>query len=132
MSELNSTLLSVLLVLGSGLIVTIIIVISRITRTVAELQAELTRTTQTVLPLVERINALTASVEQTLAVVNENRQAVAETVDYMRGITRNVYRLQQIVVDRIEPPLLEFASIVSSVTSGLKSFTDTWRRGRGA
>ena len=59
MTELNSTLLSVILILGTLLIVVVIFVIVRVSKTIGTMQEEITQLTDTVIPLVERMSDLT-------------------------------------------------------------------------
>ena len=126
MTELNSTLLSVVLLLGTLLIVAVIIIIIRIAKTIGTMQAEITTLTRTVVPLVERMNSLTVQVERTLEIVSEHRSAITESVENIRRVTRNIARVQQLVQDQIEPPLAEFASLLSGIRRGVTTFVDRW------
>ena len=128
MTELNSTLLSVILLLGACFIVAAIVVLFRITKSIANMQIELTALTRTVIPLVERMNSLTVQVEETLEIVTEHRNGIAESIETIRRVTRNVARLQQLVQDQIEPPLAEFASLLMGVRKGVVTFAERWRR----
>jgi peptidoglycan hydrolase CwlO-like protein len=128
MSELNSTLLSVILLLGACFIVAAIIVLFRITKTIASMQTELTALTRTVIPLVERMNSLTVQVEDTLEIVTEHRNGIAESIDNIRRVTRNIARIQQLVQNQIEPPLAEFASLLAGIRKGVGTFAERWRR----
>jgi peptidoglycan hydrolase CwlO-like protein len=128
MSELNSTLLSVILLLGACFIVAAIIVLFRITKTIASMQTELTALTRTVIPLVERMNSLTVQVEDTLEIVTEHRNGIAESIDNIRRVTRNIARIQQLVQNQIKPPLAEFASLLAGIRKGVGTFAERWRR----
>jgi peptidoglycan hydrolase CwlO-like protein len=128
MTELNSTLLSVILLLGACFIVAAIVVLFRITKTIGTMQAELTALTRTVIPLVERMNSLTVQVEETLEIVTEHRNGITESVDNIRRVTRNIARLQQLVQEQIEPPLVEFASLLAGLRKGVGTFAERWRR----
>ena len=128
MTELNSTLLSVILILGTLLIVVVIFVIVRVSKTIGTMQVEITQLTDTVIPLVERMSDLTQQVEQTVAIVTQHADGIAESVDNIRRVTRNIARLQQIVQDQIEPPLMEFASLLAGVRRGVNTFAERWRR----
>lgn len=128
MSDLNSTLLSVILLLGACFIVAAIVVLFRITKTIASMQTEMTALTRTVIPLVERMNALTVQVEGTLEIVTEHRNGIAESIDNIRRVTRNIARLQQLVQNQIEPPLAEFASLLSGLRKGVSTFAERWQR----
>jgi uncharacterized protein YoxC len=130
MSDVNSVLFTVLLVMGSALIAVIIAVVFRVAKAVDAVQTELGALNRTVVPLLERINVLAESTQQTLASLTRHSEALGETFDNLRAVSGNVRRLEEIVQDQIEPTLRSFASLIASVRRGLQSFIDQWMGGR--
>jgi hypothetical protein len=128
MTGINSTLLSILLMLGSCLIVVIVFLIVRVAKTVATLQEEMTTLNRSILPLLERIAALTDTTQQAMEIIAENRDAIATTVDNARKVSRNVLRLEEILQRQVEPSLIGIASVLGGLRKGLQTFADSWRR----
>jgi hypothetical protein len=128
MTGMNATLLSILLVLGSFLIVVIIFLIFRVAKTVAALQQEVTSLNSKMVPLLERIATLTDSTQQTMEMIAENRDAISATVENFRKVSRNILRLEEILQRQVEPSLIGLASVLGGLRKGIQTFSDSWRR----
>ena len=128
MTSINSTLLSVLLTLGSVLIVVIIYLIFRIARTVTALQAEVRSLNSAMLPLLERVSALAESTHETLEIVSEHRDTIGATVENFRKLSRNILRLEEILQRQVEPSLVGLASVLGGIRKGIQTFSESWRR----
>ena len=128
MDALNGVLLSGLLVLAMGLIITMFVVLLRVSKTIAFLQKELAELNLSIVPLLKRLDTLAEKAEDTLVEFSEHKESLADSVEYIRKITRNVYRLEHIVQEQIEPSLLSFASVLSGIRKGIQGFADSWRK----
>jgi hypothetical protein len=131
MTGVNSTLLSILLGLGSILVVIIIFLIFRVAKTVAALQLEVTQLNRSILPLLERIATLTDSTQQAMEVITENRESITAATENFRKVSRNILRLEEILQRQVEPSLIGFASVLGGLRKGIQTFSDSWRRSHG-
>lgn len=130
MSELNSTLVSLLLLSGIVLAGALVYVLLRLVSTLRVLEREVTTLTGTLSPLLEKADRLTERAEETLVMFQEHRDSLAASVENIRRVTANVYRLQNIVQQQVEPSLTSFASMLGSARRGIATFIETWKRGR--
>lgn len=130
MSEFNSTLVSLLLLSGIVLAGALVYVLLRLVSTLRVLEHEVTTLTETVKPLLEKAERLTERADLTLAMFQEHRDALSASVEYIRKVTANVYRLQNIVQQQVEPSLTSFASMLGGARRGIATFIETWRRSR--
>jgi uncharacterized protein YoxC len=126
MSDVNSVLLSILLILGCGLVVVVTAMILRVTRTVDALQQEIRQLNGSVVPLLERVNALAEDVQGALARLSEHDDALADTLGNFRAVSRNVRNLEEMLQEQIEPSLRAAATLIGSIRRGLESFVRSW------
>jgi hypothetical protein len=128
MTDMNSIFLSILLVLGSALIVVIILLIVRVSKTVAELQNDLTTLNKTLVPLLERIDTLAESTKASLDSFAAHGDALGVTLENIRTVSGNIRKLEEIVQVEIEPSLRGLASLLRGFQRGIQTFADNWRR----
>lgn len=130
MTDVNSVLFSLLLLAGLALASTLIYVLYRLSQTLRVLEHEVTTLTRTVAPLLEKAESLTEQADATLRMFQEHREALAVSVEYIRKTAGNIYRLENIIQEQVEPSLQGIASVLAGARRGLAAFIDTWRRGR--
>ena len=128
MTDLNSTLLSILLILGSVLIVVIMYFVFRMSKTISALQHEVTTLNMSIAPLLERITHLTDSTHTAMEMITEYRDAIGVTIENFRKLSRNVLRLEEILQRQVEPSVVGLASVIGSMRKGIQSFSESWRR----
>lgn len=130
MSALNDTLLTIVLILGSGLMVVGIIVLYRVGQAVKSMQSQIGDLNQHLLPLIDRASTLSERATETIEIFTEQREGIAESVNNIRKVTANIHHLEQMVQDEIEPGLTSFLTMLRGFRKGIQSFSDQWRRSR--
>lgn len=130
MSDLNSVLLTVLLLLGSALIVVLIFIAFRAVKMLDGVQHEITKLNDSMIPLLDGIRSLSERADGTLSMLDRNSDAITDSVNAIRRVTGNIERLENIVQSEIEPTLVDFASVIGSARKGVQAFISSWRRPR--
>jgi len=125
---MNSILVNILLLLGSSLIIVIIYVLIKVSKTISTLQFEISNLNRSIVPLFEQVNSLVVRVDKTLDSFSEHREALSEAVNNIRNVTRHVYRLESALHDQLEPSILGIASTLSGVRKGILAFSENWRK----
>jgi peptidoglycan hydrolase CwlO-like protein len=128
MAEVNSILLSVLLIGGIFLIGFAAYFLFRVAKTIESMKQEITQFNQSVVPLLEKVASFVEEAEGTLRIVSENSLEIGEAVSNIKRITNDIARVEHLVFEKIEPSLFGIASILSGIHRGAKTFIDTWRK----
>lgn len=128
MSEIRDIALIALILGGCVLVVYMIVVLRRVMNTIAVLQEEIRILRQEIVPGIQTISELAEEIRSTLQSLEPHREYVETTLSNVQRFSGNVLRLQEVVLDHIQPSLEEFASILSSVLKGYRAFISTWKR----
>lgn len=128
MSDLLNIGLFLLIICGCVLIVYLVYVLRHVVETIGVLRTEITALRSELAPGIRSLTQLADETRETLELFEPHREALGAAVDNVKRLTGNVVRLQELVVDRIEPPLAEAASLLTGVMKGWRAFAETWKR----
>jgi predicted nucleic acid-binding Zn-ribbon protein len=128
MDTVLDILSSVLLFGGIALIVVLIIVLFRLKNGIDQLIAEVRHIRTKSEPILDKVEAVASKTEEVLEMLTENREALTETTAYLRNTAANIYRLEQMLQEHIEPTLLFVVRKISGVRKGIEAFFAALRR----
>jgi uncharacterized protein YoxC len=128
MSDMNSILLSILLIAGTILIVVVIRTLIKLSSTIVSMKTEMEDIKNTLVPMIKNVDMLTVRLDQTVRDINGYKAQVEASLNNIRKVTDNIYRLEAAVQQRIEPGLLRFASMFEKVQRGVSRFMDNWSK----
>ncbi|MCB2204161.1 DUF948 domain-containing protein [bacterium] len=123
--------LYLLLTAGSIVLVCVLIVVAlRISRLVLRLGEDVRRITDETVPALKRVQQVTDRTDEALTVVTDNRAAVSNAVENLRKVTENIYRLENILQEQVEPTVTGLAQRLAGLRRGIDTFLETWRKRR--
>jgi chromosome segregation ATPase len=128
---LQEILILVLLIGGIALIGVLISVLLSMRRTLETIGTDIRRLSDETVPLLVKIEETIEMTKQALTVVEENREKLAAATNFVHKVTENIYRLESMLQDQIEPSVAGLARRLSGLRRGVDTFVDRWRQGRG-
>ena len=128
MSDLTNILYILLLLLGCVLVAYAIFTLKRLLTTVDTLRSDIHDIKEELIPAMKNISTLSEQARITLEDFEPHRQEVGRAIGSISRFMENVVRIQEIIVDRIEPSLSELGSILVGVTKGLRTFSAAWKK----
>ncbi|MDX9758770.1 MAG: hypothetical protein RBU27_06380 [Bacteroidota bacterium] len=131
MDTLQEILILVLLIGGIALIGVLISVLLSMRRTLETIGTDIRRLSDETVPLLVKIEETIEMTKQALTVVEENREKLAAATNFVHKVTENIYRLESMLQDQIEPSVAGLARRLSGLRRGVDTFVDRWRQGRG-
>lgn len=132
MDTLQEILLLILLVGGIALIGVLISVLLSMRRTLETIGNDIRRLSDETVPLLLKIEETIEMTKQALTVVHENRERLAAATEFIRKVTANIYRLESLLQEQIEPSVEGLARRLAGLRRGVDTFVDRWRQGRGS
>ena len=130
MDALQDILLLILMVGGIVLTIILITVLLRTHKLIQQAQHDLKRISDEAVPALRRSQQVAARTEEALTVITDNRQAVTNAVENIRRMTENLYRLENILQQQVEPSVIGLANRLAGIRRGIDSFLATWRSRR--
>lgn len=130
MNDIENILLFVLLIVSSVFVGYLIFALKRITRSLDVLMTELKSIREDLSSTLQNISMLSVQARDTLKEFEEQKENLGVAISNVKKFTNNFLRIQEFLLTKIEPPLQEFGSILSSFTKGYETFRATWRRKR--
>lgn len=127
MATMQQVLLLLLTIGGIALVVVLTIALIRVARLLEQLTEDMRRIGEEMVPTLQHVQSMSLKAEEALSVVADNRAAVSSAVDNLRKVTENIYRLETIVQEQVEPSLTGLANRLSGLRKGIDSFLQTWR-----
>ncbi len=131
MSDLNSTLVSVLLIASTILVAVVIIVLVRLGRAIVAVRSEVNDIKDALVPLLKNVDSLTVRLDQTIRDINGYKTYIDASLRHINGITENLYRLETALQKRVEPGLMQVFDFIGRMQRGVQKFTETWKRRKG-
>jgi hypothetical protein len=130
MDAIQDILLIAVLVAGIALIGVLISVLLSMRRTLLKIGDDIRSLSDELVPVINKVQEVAIQTSEVLAIIEENRERITAATEYVRKMTANVYRLQNILQVQIEPGLTGLARRIAGVRSGIEAFVERWQRGR--
>jgi len=130
MDALQDILLLILTIGGIVLTVILITVLLRMHKLIQQAQLDLKRISDEAVPALRRSQQVAARTEEALTVITDNRPAVSSAIENVRKVTENIYRLENILQQQVEPSVIGLANRLAGIRRGIDSFLATWRNRR--
>ncbi|MDT8324507.1 MAG: hypothetical protein RRA94_10365 [Bacteroidota bacterium] len=130
MATLQNVLLLVLSVGGIVLIVILTVVLLRIARLLQQVSDDVRRIGDETVPTLKRLQQVADRMDEALTVVTDNRASVTRAVDNIRNVTENIYRLESILHEQLEPAVTGIAQRLAGLRKGFDTFLATLRKRR--
>ena len=124
MDTIQNLLWIALLAGGIVLVVVIITVLLRLKKSIDDLLQEIHQIGQSTNPLVAKLEAAAEKADETLAIINENREALSTATMYLRRTAENIYRLENTFQVQIEPSVNALARRLMGLRRGIETFLD--------
>lgn len=124
-------ILYLLLTTGSIVLVGILVVVAlRISRLLQRLSQDIRRITDETVPTLKRLQQAAERADEAMTVVTDNRAAISNAVENLRQVTENIYRLENILQEQVEPSVVGLAQRLAGLRRGIDTFLETWRNRR--
>ena len=127
MATVQHILLLALTAGGIILVVVLTVVLLRVARLLQQLSTDVRRISDETIPTLKRMQQIADRTEEALTVITDNRAAVTTAVENVRKVTDNIYRLENLLQEQVEPSVRGLASRLSGLRKGIDTFLDTWR-----
>jgi len=128
MDSIQDILLLILTVGGIALSIVLISAIVRINRLVEQIRGDIQRLADEAVPTLQKSREVAARTEDALSVITDNRRSISTAVENVRKVTENIYRLEQILQEQLEPSVVGLAKRLAGLRTGVESFLAAWRR----
>lgn len=130
MDVLQDILLLVLLA-GGIVLVFVLISVLRTTRTTLEnISTDIRRLSDQTLPVLTKVQEVAEQTGEAMTVISENREKLTAAAEYVRKVTENIYRLENILQEQVEPGVVGLAKRLAGLRKGIDVFLDNWRTRR--
>lgn len=130
MATLQNVLLLALTVGGIILVVIMIFVLLRIARLLQQASDDLRRIGDETVPALRRLQQVADRADEALTVITDNRASVTSAVENVRKVTENIYRLENVLQEQVEPAVIGLAQRLAGFRRGIDTFLATWRNRR--
>jgi uncharacterized protein YoxC len=130
MTELNDTLLTVILILGSLVLIVLTVVLLKVADSLKHMETEVARLTNEVMPLIERLSGVSAQAELMLNDLAQQKDAIETSVLRIRDMADSVYYSFQSLYVEVAPTVDTLAAFLRNARRGINTFLATWKGGR--
>jgi Na+-transporting methylmalonyl-CoA/oxaloacetate decarboxylase gamma subunit len=128
MAETQNILLILLTVGGIALTIVLIAVLFRILNLLQHVMQDIRRLSDEAVPTLKQLQQVAERTDEALQVITDNKLAVAEAVGNLRKVTENIYRLENILQEQVEPTFVSIANRLSGFRKGIDTFFAAWRK----
>ena len=128
MDMLQDILLLVLLAGGIVLVFVMITVLRSLRSTLAAISADVQRLSDEAVPVLRKVQQVAEQSSEALTVISENRGKLSAAAENIRKVTENIYRLENLLQEQLEPSVAGLARRLAGVRHGIDAFFETWRR----
>ena len=130
MAELNSILLSVLMILGSLVLVVLIFVLIRLSKSLRAVQEEITGLNAKLQPLIEQVTDVSEKTGALLEDLNAQKNILEASVARVRDIAQGLYDMYSTLEAELTPAVDATAHFLAKVRRGLETFFSALRAKR--
>ncbi len=128
MDILNDILLLLLLTGGVILIFVLVTVLRSVRRTLDTISADIHRLSDEAVPVLRKVQQVADQSSEALTMISENRGKLSAAAENIRKVTENIYRLENMLQEQLEPSVAGLARRLAGIRQGIDAFFETWRR----
>lgn len=107
-----------------GLLVSLV----QIRRTAKEAEKLMETTRHQIAPISHDLTIIVNDVKRIVGSVQKQMGMVEHGVSEIKDTIARIDHFEKVVQDRLEQPILEFATLVSAISRILKAFTELWKK----
>lgn len=111
----------------SAACVYVIVVLMRVREVLTSIEKDFKELTTRAVPILENMEFITSRVKGIAENIDDQVNAVRESIGSIKQVALNVVDLERKVQDRIEGPILEGVALVAALFKGLRTFVDRVR-----
>lgn len=130
MDTLQDILLLLLLIGGLALVGVLISVLLSVRKTLETIASDIRRLSDETMPVLGSIQETVERTGEALTVITENRENIAAATRNVRKVTENIYRLENLLQEQVEPGVAGLARRLAGLRRGIDTFLAQWRQGR--
>lgn len=130
METLQEILLLLLTIGGLVLVVMLITVLVSMRKALQTIGSDIRKLSDQSMPILEQVKVTIEQTGEALTVITDNRETLAAAAENVRKVTENIYRLESILQDQIEPSAIGLARRLAGLRRGIDTFLAQWRQGR--
>lgn len=130
METIQEILLLMLSVGGLVLMGVLVTVMISMRRTLDKIGDDIRRLSDETVPLLEKIEETIELTKNALSVITENREKISAASEYVRKVAANIYRIENMLQEQIEPSVAGLAQRLVGLRRGVDTFLEIWHRGR--
>ncbi len=130
METIQNILWIILLAGGIALVIVVITVLIRLKKSIDLLLKDLQEFGQRTEPILEKLQSVADKTEETLIMINENRQALTDATGFIRRTAENIYRIENTLQEQIEPSVNALARRLMGFRRGIDTFLEVLRSRR--
>ncbi|PLX31071.1 MAG: hypothetical protein C0600_06530 [Ignavibacteria bacterium] len=128
MDVLQDILLILLTLAGVIVLFVLVSVLLRAQKVLQDVNESVQKISDEAVPTLRSIQQVSDRTEEALRVVTDNREKVTEAVDNLRKVTENIYRLENILQQQVEPTFVSLANRLAGIRKAIDTFFAYWRR----
>ena len=128
MEALQDILLILLTLAGVILLFVLVSVLLRAQKLLQGVNENMQRISDEAVPTLKNLQQVSERTEEALRVITDNREKVTEAVDNLRKVTENIYRLENILQEQVEPTVVSLANRLAGLRKGIEPFFAAWRQ----
>ena len=120
----------IIILLFIGLVIltfTLIKTIKMVTVKIEEMSVQVKDLKTTVNPAVDKIQEMTENINGVFSKVRDNIDVLSGVVEKVKDTTDNIIEFEQRIQSKIEPPVMDTINTISAVSTGVKTFFDTYK-----
>ncbi len=130
MDVLQDILLLVLLVGGIVLVLVLISVLRATRKTLENISDDIRRLSDQTIPVLAKVQEVAEQTGEAMKVISENREKLTAAAEYVRKVTENIYRLENVLQEQVEPGVVGLANRLAALRRGIDVFLENWRARR--
>ncbi len=111
----------------SAVCVYVIVVLMRVREVLTSIEKDFKELTTRAVPILENMEFITSRVKGIAENIDDQVNAVRESIGSIKQVALNVVDLEHKVQERIEGPILEGVALVAALFKGLRTFVDRVR-----
>ncbi|MFZ1730594.1 MAG: hypothetical protein WBQ23_06665 [Bacteroidota bacterium] len=127
MDILQDILLIVLLIGGIVLTFVLISVLRSTQKTLEDIGKDIRQLSTEATSVFKKVDQVAAQASEALNVISENRGKLSAAAENIRKVTENIYRLENLLQEQLEPGVAGLARRIAGIRRGIDSFLASWR-----
>jgi peptidoglycan hydrolase CwlO-like protein len=128
MDVLQDILLIVLLIGGIVLTFVSISMLRSSQKTLETIGKDIQRLGNEAASVFSHVERVAEQASEALTIISENRVKISAAAENIRKVTENIYRLENLLQEQLEPGVAGLARRIAGVRRGIDAFFESWRR----